>query len=122
VTNERLSAALSVGVTSGALLLVPGMSVYLPKLPFLFPSLGPLAFVFSIFPSSPTVHDTCSVRRIVNFIRLSRGCRRMLSLGQKLLALGIVIVMNLFVFVVSPLFGIITIFASLPFAFAIYNR
>ncbi|WP_154019529.1 hypothetical protein [Halapricum salinum] len=46
----------------------------------------------------------------------------MLSLGQKLLALGIVAVMNLFVLLLSPIFGIITLFASLPFAFAIYNR
>lgn len=46
----------------------------------------------------------------------------MLSLGQKLLAFAIIVAMNLFVLVLSPLFGIITVFASLPFAFAIYSR
>lgn len=51
--NERLSASLSVGVTSGVLLLVPGTFVYLTGLPFLFPSLGPSAFVLAMSPDSP---------------------------------------------------------------------
>ena len=46
----------------------------------------------------------------------------MLSIGQKLLAFGVIIAMNLFIFSISLLFGIISIFASLPFAFAIYNQ
>ncbi|QCC50769.1 HPP family protein [Halapricum salinum] len=52
--NERLSASLSVGATSGALLVVPGAFVYLTGLPFLFPSLGPSAFVLAMSPDSAT--------------------------------------------------------------------
>jgi hypothetical protein len=46
----------------------------------------------------------------------------MLSLGQKLLAFTIIAGLNLVVLVLSPIFGVLTVFASLPMAFAIYNR
>lgn len=46
----------------------------------------------------------------------------MLSIGQKLIAFTIIVALNAFVFVFSPIFGILSIFASLPMAFAIYNQ
>lgn len=46
----------------------------------------------------------------------------MLSLGQKLVALTVIVLLNAFVFVLSPLFGILAILASLPFTIAIFAR
>ena len=46
----------------------------------------------------------------------------MLTLGQKLLALAVIALLNLVVLVISPLFGILSVFASLPMAFAIFTR
>ncbi len=46
----------------------------------------------------------------------------MLSIGQKLLALGIIGLIELAMFVFTPLFGILGLFAAAPLAFAILTR
>lgn len=46
----------------------------------------------------------------------------MLSLGQKLVAIGVIVLLELVTFVVSPLLGIVGLFAAAPLAFAILSR
>jgi hypothetical protein len=46
----------------------------------------------------------------------------MLSLGQKLLALGTIATIELVVFLFVPLFGLIGLFVAAPLAFAILSR
>lgn len=43
----------------------------------------------------------------------------MLSIGQKLIALAVILVLDVAIFVFSPLFGIIALFASAPLALAL---
>lgn len=46
----------------------------------------------------------------------------MLSLGQKLLAIGTILVLELALFVFSPLLGLLGLFAAAPLAVAILTR
>ena len=46
----------------------------------------------------------------------------MLSIGQKLLALGMIALIELALFVFTPLFAILGLFAAAPLAFAILSR
>lgn len=46
----------------------------------------------------------------------------MMSLGQKLIALGVILVMNLVAFLLAPLFGVLALAASLPLALVILKR
>jgi CBS-domain-containing membrane protein len=46
-------SALAVGLRTGALLLVPGVLAWLSGVPFLFPSLGPSAFLLALRPDAP---------------------------------------------------------------------
>lgn len=45
-----------------------------------------------------------------------------MSLGQKVVALGVILVMDLLVLLFSPLLGVIALVASLPLAFVILKR
>lgn len=46
----------------------------------------------------------------------------MMSIGQKAIALGVILVMDLLVFLFSPLLGVVGLVASLPLALVIFKR
>lgn len=46
----------------------------------------------------------------------------MMSLGQKVVALGVILLMDVLVLLFSPLLGIIALVASLPLALVILTR
>lgn len=46
----------------------------------------------------------------------------MMSLGQKVIALGVILVMDLLLFLFSPLLAIIGVVGSLPLAIVIFKR
>lgn len=52
--RTRAAEAVAAGVATGSLLLTPGVLAWLSGLPFLFPSLGPSAFLLAVDPDSPT--------------------------------------------------------------------
>jgi hypothetical protein len=46
----------------------------------------------------------------------------MMSIGQKVIALGVMLGMNLVAFLITPLFGVLALAASLPLALVILKR
>ena len=46
----------------------------------------------------------------------------MMSIGQKVVALGVILVMDLLMFLFSPLLGVVGLVGSLPLALVIFKR